>query len=392
MPAMSRVVAVTVVSVLAAGVLAGCRSAEQTAAGEPEVVKLGTMVALSGDSAPIGAVILRAQQAAVREANEAGGVLGRQVELVTADEACDPGAGVLAANKLVAEDITVSVGGMCSSATVPTLRIFHDAGIPMIIPGANSTELLAPGYDTVFLMTGTVKAEAQFAIHALRELGSRKMVVVHDGTSFPETLARSAVDAAGRPGSGITLRAQMKLAQGAASYMRAAREVTGSGADTVFYTGYVAEFRQFVADLRDAGYTGKIIAGDGVSDEVLQGLTARQLTDVYRIVPTAPQFMPSLAAWSARFRTATGTAPGAFSAEAYDSVNLALDAIRRAGTTDRDAVRHAIADTKDLKMLTGDPRFNPDGSRVSPTFLLLRSESGRFTLVTSTLDEATRAR
>jgi branched-chain amino acid transport system substrate-binding protein len=56
------------------------------------------------------------------------------------------------ANELVAREITVSVGGLCSAATVPTLKVFRAVGIPMIIPGANSSDLLAPRYDNVFLL------------------------------------------------------------------------------------------------------------------------------------------------------------------------------------------------------------------------------------------------
>jgi branched-chain amino acid transport system substrate-binding protein len=91
---------------------------------------------------------------------------------------------VVSAKELVRKDITVSVGGGCSVAAVPVLKVFRDAGIPMIIPSANSTDLLAPGYDSVFLLSGTTKVEAQKAVAALANLHATRVAAVHDGTSF----------------------------------------------------------------------------------------------------------------------------------------------------------------------------------------------------------------
>jgi branched-chain amino acid transport system substrate-binding protein len=396
MPAHNRATTRTTSAILLVGAvagvaaLAGCQPAGKSSATAPDPIRLGTMASLTGDDAANGEMkmMIQAQQMAVREANEAGGVLGRKVELLVEDEGCDPGTGVLAANKLIAQHVVVSVGGACSSSTVPALKIFHDAGVPMIIPAANSTELLTPGYDSVFLVSGTVKAEAQFALESMQKLGSHRVAVVHDGTSFPETLAQATVDIAARSGSSIAVGAHLKLSQGAPSYSRIAQKVVETGADTVFYTGYATEAHQLILDLHAAGYTGKIIGSDGVgiSEELLKDVNEGQAASIYRITLAVPQFMPALAPWSEHFTAATGSAPLAFTPEAYDAVKIALDAIRRAGSLDPAAVRQAVARTSDLKLLTGNPRFNPDGTRVDPTFLLLSTKSGILSLVASNRD------
>src|SRR5690349_23286108 len=124
--------------------------------------------------------MLNGAKLAVTEVNAAGGVLGRQIELVAEDDACDPGTAVTAAQTVVKKDVTLSVGGYCSSAVVPTLKIFRDAGIPMIIAQANSTDLIEPRYDSVFLICGTVTAEAEFAVDWMNRLGGKRLAVVHD--------------------------------------------------------------------------------------------------------------------------------------------------------------------------------------------------------------------
>ena len=95
----------------------------------------------------------------------------------------------------------------------------------MIIPAANSTDLLAPGYDSVFLLSGTTKLEAQRAVAVMGRLDTRRLAVVDDGTSFPETLAAATVAGVRQPGSTITLATQLKLSQGATSYPRIVQAV-----------------------------------------------------------------------------------------------------------------------------------------------------------------------
>ncbi|MEU8228437.1 branched-chain amino acid ABC transporter substrate-binding protein [Actinoplanes sp. NPDC048967] len=372
---------VAVAVVLAA--LAGCggpaAETEGGSAPSPGTIRLGTLVPLTGRSSPSGEAMVNAARLAVSEANAAGGILGRQVELAVEDDACDPGTAVTAARTLVGKDIVASVGGYCSSATVPTLKIFRAAGVPMVVAQSNSTDLLAPKYDNVFLICGTVTAEADFAVDWMKRLGGHRVAVVHDGTSFPVTLAESTATAARRT-AGLTVTGQFELSQGAPDYSRIAGSVRAGKADIVYYTGYYAEAGQLIKDLRGNGFTGKIVVGDGATDgPLLENLTPAQSRDVYGTALIFPEFLPELADWSKRYQAAFGAPPGPSTVEAYDAVNVALDAVKRAGSTDREAVRKAIAAT-DLAAMSGPLSFNPDGTRTTPKFLLLRAENGKFGL------------
>ncbi|MGA5302604.1 branched-chain amino acid ABC transporter substrate-binding protein [Nucisporomicrobium flavum] len=363
--------------------VAGCAGGQDTAdAAAPAagVIRLGTLVPLTGRSSPSGDAMVSAARMAVDEANARGGVLGRRVELVVGDDACDAGTAVAAAHAMVAQDVTVSVGGYCSSATVPTLKIFRAAGVPMVLAQSNSTDLLTPKYDSVFLVCGTVTAEADFAADWMTRLGARRLAVVHDGTSFTVTLAESAVAAARRSGT-LGVAGEWQIRQGAPGYARTAQSLVASGADVVYYTGYYAEARQLVVDLRDRGYRGIVVVGDGATDgPLLDGLSGPQIADLYGTALLVPELMPELASWSQRYRAAVGSAPGPSTVEAYDAVTIALDAIRRAGTVDREAVRKAIAAT-DLTALSGPVSFNPDGTRTTPRFLLLHATGTGFRLI-----------
>jgi branched-chain amino acid transport system substrate-binding protein len=336
---------------------------------------------MSGPRSAVGQRNSAAARLAVKEANDAGGVLGRQVELVVGDDACDAGTAVAAANALLAKDILVSVGGACSVASVPTLTIFRNAGVPMVIPSSNSTDLLDPGYDSVFLVTGTTAAEARFTLGQLRHLGVRRLSVVDDSTSYSTTLANATVALAGPPGSGLSVAGHLQLSQGASSYRRIADDIVHAAADGVFFTGYSAEAAQLILDLKAAGYTGAVVFGDGcVDDSTFAKLSAADSNGVYAVSFPIPQYSPGAAEWAARYAAANGSSPGPDTMQAYDAVKIALDAVRRAGSTDRGAVRAAIASTQDLLALTGPVRFEPDGSRADPRFLLLQARDNRYTL------------
>jgi branched-chain amino acid transport system substrate-binding protein len=376
----TRVAAATAAAVLwlAAVAASGCDAHPAKIAAQG-TLRIGALLPMSGRSAPSGIAMAAAARLATKEINDAGGVLGRRIELIIGDDACDPGTAVSAANAMVARDIAVSVGGYCSSATVPTLGIFRAAGVPMIIAASNSTELLAPQYNSVFLLSGTVSAEAIFALAQLRRMHSQRLAIIHDGTSFPATLA--AATAAGAAGAGITTTANLKLSQGAPNYERIASTVLQSQADAVYYTGYYGEAHQLIIDLAAVGFRGSIIVGDGaIDDQLLSGLTAAQTEHLYGTSLPIAEFIPGLADWSAAYRSAVGTSPGANTLEAYDAVRLAADAIRRAGSADHAGIRAAIAATSGLTLRSGAVRFNPDGTRIDPTFLLLAVRQGAFVL------------
>ncbi len=376
-----RAVVAAFVLALLAGGLSACSGPDKP---DPApIVRLGSLMPLTGPTGPVGQRMVEAQQMAVKEANDAGGVLGYRVELVTGDVKCDPETAVEKANDMVGEDITVSVGGSCSKATVPVLKVFRDAGIPMIIPAANSTDLLAPGYDSVFLLSGSTLIEAQRAVVAMGRLDTRRLAVVDDGTSFPETLAAATVDGVRQRGSTITLATELKLSQGATSYPRIVAAVLSSRADMVFFTGYYAEAATLIRDLRAANYTGKIMLSDAGTDPALFTLLSpAEAEGAYGLALPLAQFEPRAKGWAARYKAAYGKEPGPKTMQAYDAVRLALNAIQRADSLDRSAIRKAIAATtpKDIELLSGPPQFKLDGTQVNPTFMLLQARNGAFTL------------
>jgi branched-chain amino acid transport system substrate-binding protein len=347
-------------------------------------IRLGLLLPLSGDSRTTGEAMRVASQMAVDRENANGGVHGRRIELITLDDACDPQTAVIAANKLVASRVAVSVGGYCSSATLPTLPILRTAGIPMILPAANSQDLLQPGYDSVFLLNGTGSREAVVALTWMRQLGAHRVALVDDGTSYSANITDVAAERlkVGAGPTGLSLRLRLRITQGAKQFTAAAASVRSSGSDVVYFTGYTAEAGRLTRDLRETGYRGLIMVADGCADAALSTFAEGRAEGVYATTPPLAQDLPLPSWWTAEYQRRAGAAPGPYTVQAYDSVTIAVDALRRLPPdSDGPTIARAIAATKGLRLLFGMGAFDPDHTLSGFAFTLRRVRSGRFVLV-----------
>jgi branched-chain amino acid transport system substrate-binding protein len=231
-------------------------------------IVLGMIAPTSGSSAAIGPYMSNGAQLAIDKINADGGVLGRDLELVVEDGACDPKTAAAAANKLVTQDIVVSVGGYCSGATLPTLPIFNKADIPMLIPAANSTELVDQGLENVFLINGTGAQQAAAAVAYMEQVGAERVALIDDNTSYSVDIANLTAEQLKEDG-GPELVVHESVTAGESDYSANVNAVLKANPDFVYWTGYYQEGGLIIRQLRQAGYEGEIIVGDGSVDAQL---------------------------------------------------------------------------------------------------------------------------
>src|SRR5699024_914267 len=129
---------------------------DASASGGDDVIKIGVPQPITGPNAPEGNDMVNGAELAVKHINEAGGVLGKNLELVVEDDACDPQVAVTAANKLVSSEVDVVIGHYCSGAALPAIGVYNTAGLPAIMIGANSPQIPEQGYENVFLVNSMV--------------------------------------------------------------------------------------------------------------------------------------------------------------------------------------------------------------------------------------------
>ncbi|MDP9867363.1 MULTISPECIES: branched-chain amino acid ABC transporter substrate-binding protein [Streptosporangium] len=351
-----------------------------TAAKADDPIVLGMLIPQSGSEAAIGPYMSNAAQLALDEINAKGGVLGRKLELKTADDACDAQSAAAGANKLVTEGVDISVGGYCSGATLPTLPIFGKANIPMIIPAANSQELVDQKLKHVFLINGTGSQQAGAADKWIAKQGAKSVVLMHDNTSYSKDIAlrtKSLLDAPGGAESVLVETVTPKESD----YSANVTNVLAKKPDFVYWTGYFQEGGLIARQLRQAGYKGSIMVGDGsVSPKLIEIAGAEAAEGVYATMTQTPDTLEGAEGWISAYKKKYDTEPGPYSNQAYDAVRLAAEAVTKAGGTDGAKVIAALEGMDGFSMFSGPLKFTPEHTLSSGGFQVLVVKGDKFAL------------
>lgn len=343
-------------------------------------VNIGMVIPISGSSAPTGVYMENGAQLAVNEINDAGGILdGRMIELMVEDEACDAQQGVASANKLVSSNIAVSVGGYCSGATLPQLPIFAKANVPMIIPAANSQDLVNEKLKNVFLINGTGLQQSTAALDFIVKSGYESIALVDDNTSYSADITEETESQITEDGS-ATVALSTSVNAGESDYSAVVRDIIGSGADLTYWTGYYQEGGLIINQLRQAGYEGDIMVADGSADATLGEIAGGAAEGVFATMTPTPDTLEGAEDWIASYEKEFGSAPGPYSTQAYDAVRLAAEAIENAGSTDGDDIIAALEDINGFEMFSGALEFTPEHTLSSGGFVILKMEDGTFVL------------
>jgi len=358
------------------GLLAG----DDAGSDESGTVKLAMVVPISGPSAPTGEYMSNAAQLAVDEINDAGGVLdGRQLELLVEDEACDAQQGVASANKAVSAGAVVSVGGYCSGATLPQLPIFEEANVPMIIPAANSQDLVKAGKKNVFLVNGTGNQQSTAALKYMLKSGMTTVALVDDNDSYAVDITTETNRLIEEDGT-VTVALATSVTPGESDYSAAVRDIMSANPELVYWTGYYQEGGLIINQLRNAGFEGKIMVADGSVDGSISEIAGANAEGVLATMTQTPDTLEGGDEWIANYEEAFDSTPGPFSLQSYDAVRLAAHAIDEAGSTDGDAIIAALEAVDGFQMFSGPLTFTADHTLSSGGFVILSVQDGTFAL------------
>lgn len=347
--------------------------------GEGEIV-VGILLPMTGANAPDGQDMYNGAVFAVEEINENGGVLGKKIKLVVEDDACDPQMATSAANKLVANQVTAVVGGYCSGATLPATGVFNKAGMPLIIPAANSSRLSEQGFNNIFMINGMVPDQAKKAVDYFMNENAQNIAVIHDNTAYARDLADFAkqfVEEAG--GQVIAFEAINPEEKDFGAIMT---KMNSLNPDAIYFTGYYSAGGLMVRQFKQKNVSGLFMGGDGSFHETIIEIAGSENAEGILIsaTPTA-EFLPGADTFVEEYRGVYNIPPGPYTALTYNAMLLLADSIERANSTESEEITKALADTEDFEALGMTINFNEDGTLKTNNFGILRVESGKFNLV-----------
>lgn len=340
-------------AVAAAMVLAGCSSP----AASGDTIRIGANFELSGAVSSYGSAELEGVKLAVKEINAAGGVLGKQIELVEMDNKSDQAEVTSVATRLATQEGVVAIVGPATSGNAKAaISVANQTGVPIVTPSATADDVTSDAAGNVqpFAFRNCFQDSFQgqvMAKFASENLNAKTAAIIADNSSdYGKGLAKEF--AAAFPG---TVVVEESFSDTDKDFSAIITKLKNQEFDVLFIPGYYGQAGLIIKQARAAGITAPIIGGDGFDSPELVNLAGTEaLNDVYFSAHFSTLNEDSkVTDFIAAFEAEYNKKPNAFNALAYDSVYMIKDAIERAGTVDVAAVNEALAQTSGFHAVTG---------------------------------------
>jgi branched-chain amino acid transport system substrate-binding protein len=374
----------TLAPVLLALVLAptGCRKAADESTADDKEIKVGEFASLTGKEAAFGQSSHKGTLLAVEDINTAGGVLGKQINLVYEDNLSKPGESATIVHKLISRDQVVAVlGEVASGRSLEAAPICQENHIPMISPSSTNPKVTEVG-DFVFRVCFTDPFQGKLlANFAERSLKIKRVAVLTDvASAYSVGLAGYFKEPFTADGG--TIVADQKYSGGDKDFKAQLTAIKAANPEAIFVPGYYTEAGLIVAQARELGITVPLFGGDGWEAPELLQIGGPALEGTYYSTHYSAENDSSVVQdFVAKFKAKNnGEVPDAMAALGYDSAMVLADAIKRAGTTAEPQLRDAIAATKDFTGITGKTTLDAQRN-ATKSAVIITIKDGKFKYV-----------
>jgi branched-chain amino acid transport system substrate-binding protein len=361
-------------------------AATSAPAASGETIKIGGGFALTGDESALDLPAANGAQLAAKEINAAGGVLGRQIELVVHDSQYKMDVTAQIAKQFVEQDKVIAVIGFTDTDSVlasgPTIQ---SAGLPFITAGATSPKIPTQVGDKMFLACfGDNVQAAAGAEYGFKNFGKSAYLLWDKGVEYTTLLGGYFKSRFTELGGTLALEDQYDDKATDFSAQIAKIKALPQQPDFYYIAAMPYNVGPVVKQFRDAGLTGPIVGGDGYDTPDLVSVAGKAAENVFfstHALIDASGGTDGIKKFIAAYKAEYGHDPeNAFAALGYDTMYLMADAIKRAGSTDAAAIQKAIEETKNFPGITGAINFSPDSHVPQKGVTIIAIKDGKFTL------------
>jgi branched-chain amino acid transport system substrate-binding protein len=334
-----------------------------------DTIKIGAPFNVTGALSSVDAPALNGAKLKAKEINDAGGVLGKKIELVIYDTKTDPTVIAATASQLINQDkVVAGLGFADSDAALALGPIFQTAGVPFVTPGATSPKLPEQvGTDMFLACFGDNVQAAAGAEYVLNKLNGKTVYLLRDNTTeYTTLLAKYFKEAYENGGGKIVLADDYKHGDTSFTAQITKLKALPTKPDVLYVSAQPDDIGVVVKQIRQAGITQPIVGGDGYDTPLLLSVGGKAANNVYFSTHAfmSEDSTPGIVKFYQAYKAAYNTPPeNTFAALGYDTLGLIADAITRAGAADPAKIRDALAATQGYEGITGSISFAPD-SRV----------------------------
>ena len=363
-------------------------SAEPAASGATTggTIKIGGGFALTGAESALDLPAANGAKLAVKQINAAGGVNGSQIDFIVHDSQYKMDVTAQTAKQFVEQDkVPLFIGYTDTDSVLAAGPTFQAAKIPFITVGATSPKIPTQIGDMMFLACfGDNVQAAVGAEYSYNTFGHNAYFLWDKGIEYTTLLGGYFKSRFTELGGTIAL--EDSYDDNATDFSSQITKIKALSPAPDFY--YVAampyNIGPLVKQFRDAGITGPIVGGDGYDTPDLVKVAGAAADNVFfttHALMDATGGTDGIKKFMTDYKAEYGNDPeNAFAALGYDTVNLLVDAIKRAGSTDSTAVKSAIEATKDFPGITGAITFSADSHVPQKGVTVIAVKGGKFTL------------
>tara|TARA_R110000824_G_scaffold66063_1_gene171698 strand:+ start:232 stop:1392 length:1161 start_codon:yes stop_codon:yes gene_type:complete len=357
-----------------------------------EPIRIGSFLSVTGPASFLGDPELKTLEMYVEKINADGGVLGRQLELIHYDDAGNASKARNFASRLIRSDrVDIIVGGSTTGATMAAVPMVEQAGVPFISL-AGAVVITNPVKKWVFKTPQTDRMAAERVLNDMKARGLTKVGLI-SGTGGFGSSGREQTLAAAKEMGGIEIVADETYGGSDTDMTAQLTNIRGAeGVQTILNFGFgqgpaivTRNYAQLGIEL--PFYQSHGVASDGFLELAGSSADGLRLPASPLLVPDSlpesdPQ-KPVVEAYKSEYEARWNAKVSTFGAYAYDGLMLAVEAIEKAGTTDKAAVRDALETIQGHVGVTGTFNMSADDHNglQADSFRILEVQDGGWNLI-----------
>ncbi len=349
----------------------GCKKKPGQQSNSNEIV-IGEYASLTGGTADFGKSSHQGLLLAIDQINAKGGLLGKQLRLVTLDDRSDVNEAVTAVERLINRENAIAIiGEVASKRSIAGAGVCEKYKIPMLSPASTNPEVTVTGgkvKDYAFRICFTDDFQGSIDGRFGVEKGWKKVALLtNNDEDYSKGLAKFFRQSAE---ASMTIVADESYRNSDRDFKAQLDKISRANPDAVYVPGYYTEMVLMLPQAKEVGLNVPFFGGDGWDSPDTVKLPAAQgcfYTDHFAPDDPSPRVQEFVKAYQA---ANNGITPGAMAVLGYDSGMVIADAIQRAGKVDPAAIRDALATTKNYPGASGDITIDENHNARKPIVML----------------------
>jgi branched-chain amino acid transport system substrate-binding protein len=329
------------------------------AATAADTIKVGIVLPLTGEQAKFGEIEKRSFEMAAEEINAKGGVKGKKLELLFEDDTAKPDVGRSAVEKLISQEkVPVLTGGYSSSVTAAITAVAQQFKVPFLVTTGAADEVTEKKYDYVFRINPPASEYPAAVVTFLQEVVKPKTaVILYENSLFGQSSSKSFDEDCKK--LGINVLTKEGYNKGAVDFKPLLTKVKAMNPDLVYMVSYVMDAALLMRQAKELDFNPKLYIGGGAGFTLPEfqknaGNAAEYVYSATLWVETVPY--PGAMDYFKKYQAKHKEETEYHGAEAYASLYVVADALKRAKSITPMDVRDALA-TTDMMTAFGPVKF-----------------------------------